>query len=152
MITQIRHSGIVIIDSKKAFIFWCEIMKLKIVVEKQLSNEFCNKLLCAKNGGDVSIRYTKLSNENLSTMIELYEMTSISDNLMPNFLNSLYGYNHIAITVDNIDALYEEIKIKGFDILSESVIIDEEGRNKLFFCRDGNGNLVEIVEPIIIKE
>ncbi|MCH8012545.1 MAG: VOC family protein [Candidatus Marinimicrobia bacterium] len=57
------------------------------------------------------------------------------------------GYSHFAITVDNLDQLYEKLLRNGIRFNSPPQH-SPDGYAKVTFCRDPEGNLIELVEVI----
>ncbi|MGH9584618.1 MAG: VOC family protein [Bryobacteraceae bacterium] len=53
------------------------------------------------------------------------------------------GMRHMAISVDNFDAAYEHLKASGIQFAGEPYT---NNRNRLVFFRDGDGNLVHLIE------
>jgi catechol 2,3-dioxygenase-like lactoylglutathione lyase family enzyme len=79
------------------------------------------------------------------SMIELlkYEThpTQMSDDNQPNNL----GIRHIAFTVADVDAAWKTLKENGCQPLSDP-ISDPNGKARLFYTRDPEGNWLEIVQ------
>ncbi|MBD2104969.1 VOC family protein [Leptolyngbya sp. FACHB-261] len=57
------------------------------------------------------------------------------------------GYKHIALAVDDLDAVPAELKRRGVRFLWEPTV-DEALQLKLCFIKDNNGNLIELVQEL----
>jgi methylmalonyl-CoA/ethylmalonyl-CoA epimerase len=57
----------------------------------------------------------------------------------------VHGVKHVAYAVRDIDALMDDLKAKGVDLVWDVVVHDGD---KCAFVRDNTGNLVEFVERV----
>jgi len=55
------------------------------------------------------------------------------------------GYNHIAVTVDDMDARLEELKAQGIEPEKPPYSV-REGGSRLCFVRDPDGYRIELIE------
>lgn len=143
---NIRHAGITVIDLDDSIEWYSKIFDMKLLVRKKMKGKFIQTLFDDKN---FHLEYAKLGcvdarkkQKICPCLIELYQLPNGYDNGHTKF-------NHIAITVDDVDAVYKRLT----DMLYNGLIhskpqIDEEGRNKLFFCNDDSFNLLEIVQEL----
>lgn len=145
MIKNIRHAGIVVFDLDATLVFYEEYLGMKITANDILDKKMTTKLL----GISTSLHYIKLvSNDDTGCLIELYYFTD-------EMLRALYlavaqlvhTFNHIAVTVENVDAVYLKLDVAGIKCLS-TPITSTDKKHKLFFARDPSNNLLEIVERI----
>ena len=135
---NIRHTGIVVGDIDKALYFYVNLLNLKEIKRGKLNSNFVKIFLDIPS---TELTYIKLATEGGQALLELYSFDrcfAISD---------MFLYSHIAFTVKNIDKLYVTLKKNKITCLS-TPFLDEQGKNKLFFCRDYDGNLIELVEKI----
>jgi catechol 2,3-dioxygenase-like lactoylglutathione lyase family enzyme len=138
MVKEIRHSGIVVTDREKALEFY-EALGFRLVAKGGVPGSLTKKLL----GIEKRIKYIKMAIPNENTTIEFY-----IDKELHSKISATKTFNHIALTVTNINEIFNIVK--GFDSVAVlwEPILDTQGKNKLFFCRDPFGNLLEFVEPI----
>ena len=61
--------------------------------------------------------------------------------------NIAAGYNHFAISVENIAATIEELEKKGVQIAAPVMEVPQAGI-KASMVTDGDGNLIELIEKI----
>lgn len=152
MIKAIRHVGIVIKDIKKALHFYCDILGFKVIKQEKLSGEITNKLFSwiyfDFEACYIPLTYIKLVVKRsfysyyLDDILELYYF---HDKDFKNFY-SISGFNHIALTVDNIDELYNKLQKEKIECYSEPIKRDNV---RLFFARDPFGNLLEFCEELL---
>jgi len=143
MIKAVRHVGIVVHNMDKSVVFWRDIMGLSIVADFWEEGEFIDEL---ENLKDVRLHMIKLSAPG-GVLIEL-----LKDDSHPNERNGEnnlcdIGIRHIAFTVENVDISYNILNEYGCKMLS-SPLISPDRKAKVFFARDPEGNLLELVEII----
>ena len=80
-------------------------------------------------------------------MLELIEICRSDDNIPEPVKKErcIYqiGEAHIAIGVDNIEQIKEKICLYGGQLLTDILI---KGERKCCFCRDPEGNFIELIE------
>ena len=57
------------------------------------------------------------------------------------------GFNHLALNIKEIDNLYLELKNLGLEFITKPEY-SPNGKVKVAFCRDFEGNLLELVEEV----
>jgi len=57
------------------------------------------------------------------------------------------GCSHFALTVDDLDSLYERLTKNGTPF-NYPVQISPDGNVKIAFCRDPDGTLIELVQDL----
>tara|TARA_B100000929_G_scaffold279644_1_gene256963 strand:- start:103 stop:555 length:453 start_codon:yes stop_codon:yes gene_type:complete len=132
-----RHVGLVVQDIEQCVAFYQEI-GFEVLMDDQESAPLISDLL----GLDVhSLRVVKLGRPPAATCVELLAFDPAIDSSRPP-LNGT-GITHFALTVENVDAFYESHRHR-WPFLSEPRV-SFDGRFKLVFCRDPEGNVIEIV-------
>lgn len=139
----IRHTGIYVKDLETMISFYKDMFSLKTVVRQKENGTFTDTIFNEKN---VAIEVCKLEFAN-KTMIELIQYTCQND--VPDWNEKIYecGKMHIAITVDSADGMYETLKKKGCQMLSEPCNSPDK-KARVFFARDLEGNYLELVEEL----
>lgn len=61
-----------------------------------------------------------------------------------------HGIRHVAFTVADVEASWRRLNESGCQTLSEPVT-SPDGKARLFFARDPEGNLIEIVQMLVNK-
>ena len=140
--TSIRHMGIVVSDMDKSIHFYTDLIGLQKVPIREETGPFIDSLLNMQN---VKIQTTKLVGENCTTSLELVCFENpASTNSTP--LNAI-GPTHLALNVNNLDALYTRLTKAGVSF-NDPPSISPDGYVKVAFCQDPDGTFVELVELI----
>ena len=141
MIRETRHVGIVVEDLDKCLTFWRDVMGLKVAADFREEGEFIDTV---QNLEGVKLHMIKLTAPD-GSMIEL--LKDESHPTPPPDRNRMCdrGIRHIAFTVENVQQSWDTLNKEGCDVLSRPVVAPD-GKARLFFARDPEGNLLEIVE------
>jgi catechol 2,3-dioxygenase-like lactoylglutathione lyase family enzyme len=133
-----RHVGIVVTNLDEMLAFYQNFLNLEILYNETETGEFLNHLL---NSDKKSANILKLGKEG-NTIVELlfFDEKNISEkNLFQN------GLTHFALTVPNVDVLYENFLEKKYQVLNTPKVSDN-GKFKVFFGKDPENNFIEFVE------
>jgi len=141
MIQATRHTGIVVNDMEKAFHFWHDIMGLKVEMDFVEEGEFIDTL---QHLSGAKVHMIKLSAPD-GTLIELLKDENHPRPSPPKRELCDRGISHVAFTVADADAAWRALRAEGCELLSEPLTAPD-GKAKVFFARDPEGNLVEIVQ------
>ena len=133
--------GIVVEDLDKCLTFWRDVMGLKVAADFREEGEFIDTV---QNLEGVKLHMIKLTAPD-GSMIEL--LKDESHPTPPPDRNRMCdrGIRHIAFTVENVQQSWDTLNKEGCDVLSRPVVAPD-GKARLFFARDPEGNLLEIVE------
>ena len=143
METQVRHIGIVCKDIEESIHFYCEILGCKISRRLNESGPFICSVLGAEG---THVETVKLSLPVGDTQIELLKF--INPLIKNNSSLFSYGLTHIALTVGNIEKIYERVQNGHIPFISKPEISNNGGA-KVFFCQDPNGVFLELVELLL---
>tara|TARA_R110001583_G_scaffold48541_2_gene152084 strand:- start:13988 stop:14413 length:426 start_codon:yes stop_codon:yes gene_type:complete len=138
---KIRHSGIVVSDIDKARRFYEKFFNFSVAREMNESGSFIDKILGYEN---ITVRTVKMYTG--SSMLELLEFKN-PEAKAKNREISDYGCTHIAITVQDLNKLYKDLKEDGIRFISEPQT-SPDGNAKVCFCRDHDGTYLELVEEV----
>tara|TARA_R110000851_G_scaffold13015_10_gene44751 strand:+ start:63 stop:491 length:429 start_codon:yes stop_codon:yes gene_type:complete len=139
---SLRHVGLSVTNMDNSLKLYRDIFNLKIVWDQIETGKFIDRLSNIQN---VKVRTVKLKDNN-GGMIELLQYISHPQTINHDSINRI-GCSHIAITVNNIDLMYEQLVSYGLEFHYKPQISDD-GNAKVAFCRDTEGILIEIVEQI----
>jgi len=142
MIKNIRHTGIVVSNLDKALYFYRDILGLRIKREMIESGKYIDNLSGLK---EVRVKTIKMSTDN-GNLIELLYYGSHPRKSINRDICDI-GYSHIAFTVENLDYEYKRLKEKGIKF-NCTPQISPDGKAKVVFCRDPEGNLIELVKEL----
>jgi len=143
-VTHIRHFGIVVRNLERSLAFYRDLLGMEVSHRKEEKGPYLDTLLGVKNGEILTV---KLSAGAGTTLLELIEFNSPRDSAPRRLEVNSVGPTHIALTVGDLGRLAAALKKTGTRFLSEP-IASPDGKVKLVFCRDPDGNLVELVEEL----
>jgi catechol 2,3-dioxygenase-like lactoylglutathione lyase family enzyme len=135
--------GIVVNDLDKTRDFWINALDFKLHVEALEESPFIDELLAIK---DPALTTVKLIDPK-GFILELLKFENYQvENSWSGDLKTT-GLTHIALTVDNLDALTEKMSNLGYKAISE-VKISPNKKVKVVFVRGPEGIMLELVEEI----
>lgn len=139
----IRHTGIYVKDLEAMVSFYMDVFDLEIMVHQHESGKYTDTIFGENN---VDIEVYKLMFKDKS-VIELINYNGLDD--LPNWNENIYkcGKMHIAVTVDSVEEMYRKLKKRDCILLSEPCEAPD-GKAKVFFARDIEGNYLELVEEL----
>jgi glyoxylase I family protein len=143
MILNTRHVGIVVQDMEKCLHFWKDVMGLEVAIDFWETGEFIDTV---QHLSGVNLHMIKLRAPD-GSMIEL--LKDEAHPTPPAERNQLCdrGIRHIAFTVADVEAAWQRLRACGCELLSQPVT-SPDGKARLFFSRDPEGNLLEIVQML----
>ena len=141
---NIRHIGLVVSSIDNALRFYRDLLGLKIQGSTDESGEFISKLI----GYDkVKLKTVKLSAEDNATRLELIEFTNPTIESQNKKKLTNYGFTHIAITVKDLDKIYNRLSKAGV-YFNSPPILSADNSLLATFCRDFEGNFLELIQEI----
>jgi len=145
MILETRHMGINVRDMDRMLHFWRDIMGLTVEIDRWAEGGYIDVL---QNLEGVKVHIVKLSAPD-GSLIELLMDVAHPTPLPDPEHNRLCdrGIRHIAFTVADVEASYRILSGEGCEMLGEP-IVSPDNYAKVFFARDPEGNLIEIVEVL----
>jgi len=143
MILETRHTGIVVRDMEKSLRFWRDIMGLTVVVDFREGGEFIDTV---QNLTGVRLRMAKLTAPDGSMIELLHDDAHPTPTAASNELCDR-GIRHIAFSVADAENSWRTLRAEGCETLSEPITAPD-GKARLFFARDPEGNLLEMVQVL----
>ena len=143
MILATRHTGIVVQDMEACLRFWRDVMGLEVDVDFWEEGDFIDTV---QGLSGVRLHMIKLSAPDGSTIELLKDEAHPTEPPEPNRMCDR-GIRHVAFTVDDVEESWRVLDAEGCETLSKPVV-SPDGKAKLFFARDPEGNLLEIVEML----
>jgi catechol 2,3-dioxygenase-like lactoylglutathione lyase family enzyme len=143
MITQLRHTGLVVADLKGALSFWRDLLGFKVEKQMDESGPHIDAMMGLK---DVRVTTVKMTAPQ-GGMLELLHFQSHPDS--PAWLGQPYstGFTHIAITVGNMDMALKKLSDAGV-IFPAPPQYSPDGSVKVIYCKGPEGVLLELVERL----
>jgi predicted enzyme related to lactoylglutathione lyase len=142
--TSFRHVGIVVKNIKVSSMFYKKFFGFKHEIEMSEGGQYLEYLWGQKNA---TIKTLKLSDSTNKISLELLEVFSVDGRSSDIKTLKIYdiGITHFALTVKNIDKLYEEMKKESIEFINKP-IVTLDNKAKVAFCKDPNGCFIELVE------
>ncbi len=143
MITQIRHTGIVVADMENALRFWCDVLGFRVAKRMEESGAHIDAMMGLE---DVRITTVKLAAPD-GNLIELLHFHSHPD--QPAWKGTPYttGFTHIALTVKDLDAVCRTLTEVGVSFYAPPQL-SPDGNVKMTYARGPEGVLLELVEAL----
>jgi catechol 2,3-dioxygenase-like lactoylglutathione lyase family enzyme len=143
MIKGVRHVGLVVSDLPKALNFWCELMGFVVVSMMEECGPHIDAMMGLK---DIRVTTAKLTAPD-SNLLELLCFHSHPDN--PTWEGKPYstGFTHIALTVSNMDEIYQRLQKNGVIFPAEPQF-SPDGKVKVIYAKGPENVLIELVELI----
>lgn len=140
---NVRHVGIVTNDLKKSINFYSKILGFKIVRQMNETDPSLSNLMSLKK---VKVKTVKMVSKQ-NGMVELLSWKSpkTKKKVACSKLN-LVGLTHFALTVKNLDFLYNKLK-KKIKFLSKPKYSPDK-KVKLVFCKSPEGVFIEMVQQL----
>ena len=139
MIVGLHHVAIGVDDLDKALKFYTEGLGFEIVQEGNLENDSnANRVIGLD---DIKAKMVMLKAPNAFVELWQYSHPTPADTRSR---PCDYGYTHIALQVDDIDAEYDRLKIHGMEFVGEVVHYGDNGA--AIYGRDPCGNIIELYE------
>jgi catechol 2,3-dioxygenase-like lactoylglutathione lyase family enzyme len=138
----LRHVGVVTLNLEKSMNFYSRFFGFSVVNDQLEKGPFIKKILSDEQ---IEVRTVKMKNQDF--MIEFLSFTE-TDTLKNKSIKSL-GCTHIALTIKDIDNLYQELSLVGVNFLSKPEL-SEDKKAKVCFMKDPNNEFfVELVEEML---
>tara|TARA_R110002060_G_scaffold12194_1_gene17512 strand:- start:161 stop:589 length:429 start_codon:yes stop_codon:yes gene_type:complete len=142
-VISVRHIGITVYDFDKMLSFYRDLLGFshaKIALE---TGSYIDNFSALK---DVEVTTAKLSNGSDGVMIELLKYHSHEGNsFSKEIINP--GISHFALTVDDLEEFYKKAVSEGV-AFNAPPQHPPDGNALVTFCRDPEGNLIELVEVL----
>ena len=138
---NIRHTGIVVTDLEKSKNFYCNLLGFQVKKEVDEHGEFIDNFLDLT---DVLVTTCKMTLDN-GDMVELLHYKSHPEKPDRGKKITQIGCSHIALTVKNLDEVYDRLLSVGVELNSPPQH-SPDGKVKVTFCKDPDGTFIELVE------
>lgn len=139
----VRHTGIYVNDLELMKAFYCEHFDMEAVLHAVEEGAYIDTLL-GLNG--LRIEIYKLV-DSKGGMIELLKCNQSKDAGKKKEMIWETGKMHIALTVNDVERKYRELSQLGTPFLSAPCMAPD-GKARVCFCRDPEGNYLELVEEV----
>lgn len=140
---KLRHIGIVVRDLEKSTKFYQDLFNLSQDREMLEDGQYVEDLVGIK---DASISWAKLKAQD-GTIIELLEYKNNPNTKKDNYMANRLGCSHIAISVNDIDNIYQKLQDYGCKCNSKP-LFSPDNKVKVMYCHDIDGTILEIVQEL----
>ncbi len=141
-IEAIRHTGIVVSDMARSVRFYRDLLGMEVWADFKDDSDYVRSVTEVE-GAHVWMIKLKAAD---GVSIELLQYISHpTDIRTPPTRACDVGVNHIALQVDDIDALHEKLTAEGIRFHAPPTVSGDGGA-KVTYCRDPEGVIVELVE------
>jgi lactoylglutathione lyase len=143
MITQIRHTGLVVANLQTALHFWCDVLGFRVVRQMDEFGPHMDAMMGLKN---VRVTTVKLVAPD-ERMIELLHFQSHPDRPVWEGRPYSTGFTHLAMTVEDLDASCEKLNREGV-VFDAPPQLSPDGAVKVTYGKGPEGVLLELVEVL----
>ena len=143
---SVRHVGITVKNIEKSLKLYKNYFGFQIIWDKIEKGKFIDGLSGLNN---VIVRTVKLKDKK-ENIVELLQYKSHQKNNSLSINNrkiNQISISHFAINVENLDDTYIELSKIGIKFNAKPAF-SPDGGVKVCFCKDFDGNLIELVEEI----
>lgn len=141
--SRVRHVGIPVSSLARAEAFYEGVLGFRAVADFPECGGSYYETLTGVAGARIHIKYLELAG---GDRIELLEYQSLREIPGPAAADEV-GRWHVSLTVTDLQALYASAHAAGFGFVSAPVR-SPEGAVEVCYCRDPDGNLVELVQDL----
>ena len=145
MIINMRHSGIVVRNLNNSIRFY-EGLGFRVWIRSKEHSPFIEKLVGIKG---IELETAKLKSPCGQLLELLHYITDKFDNNIINQRPNKLGHSHISLTVNSISKSVKYFSKNGGFIINKPQM-SHDGKVKVLYCYDNDGNLIEIVEELNI--
>ena len=144
---SLRHIGITVVDMAKMQNFYCNLLGCKVLKTMEESGEVIDNFSGLK-GVEVTTTKMELPEGGVIELLK-YHSPKGNDVSLQNIYKKIIqiGISHYALSVNDLDSLYESLIKEGISFFYE-VQTSPDGNVKIAFCRDPEGNILELVEKL----
>ncbi len=145
--SRVRHTGFVVRNLEKSLKFYRDVLGLTVYKRETEQGDYIEKLVGIKG---VRVEWVKL-NVPEGGLIELLQYHSHPDTEASKNPESLpsnkVSSGHIALTVKDLDALYQTL-VKGGYKCNSAPLPGPTGKTKILYAHDPDGIILELVEDL----
>lgn len=140
-VQTIRHAGIVVSDMARSLPFYRDLLGLEIWADFKDSSPYVQAVTDLPGA---NVWMVKLKARD-GASIELLQYLSHPQAVPPPRRACDAGVNHVALQVDDIDAVYGKLKAHGIRFHAPPTV-SSDGGAKVTYCRDPEGVMIELVQ------
>jgi glyoxylase I family protein len=138
------HTGFTVSDLEKSLAFWQDVLGFELSHRAHHAGELASEVTGVP-GAEISIAVLK----GYGHKIELLQYLAPADRRRVNPRPCDVGSVHIALTVDNIDAVLEVVAASGWEAAgsAQSLKSGPNAGKRVIYVRDPDGVTIEFMQP-----
>ena len=148
MITNYRHTGLVVKNLERSRKFYCKLLNFKVIQNIIEEGDYFNKLINEK-GLRAKVIKARLPDDVVLELLEFINLKKTSIKKPRRYYP--VGTIHMCFTVKNINKVYKRLKKDRIKFFSPPLASDYDNV-KTCFCYDPDFNLVQLVEGKQIRK
>src|SRR6266576_3748304 len=138
------HTGFTVVSIERALVFWQDVLGFKLSHRAHHAGDLASEVTGVP-GAEISIAVLK----GYGHKIELLEYHAPPDRKRVDLRPCDVGSVHVALTVDNLDAVLSAIAGSGWRAVGEPQVL-KTGPNagrRVIYVRDPDGTTIEFMQP-----
>ena len=141
----IRHTGLVVRNLDVSLAFYTDFFGFKLVNRQVESGPYIDSLVGIPQ---VRLEWAKMTlpGGGMLELLQYHSHPDLSVKPTPTPSNT-HGCSQVALTVTNIDALYQKLVAGGYHTTS-APLHSPDGKVKVLYCQDPDNIILEIVEEL----
>ena len=139
------HTGITVSNLERSVAFWRDVIGFEFSHRTQQSGQFATEITGVP-GAELSLAVVKAPGHK----IELLEYHAPADRKLTNDLRPCdVGHAHIALTVNDLDAVLQQIAASGWKAAGtpQTLTTGPNTGKRVVYVRDPDGNTIELMQP-----
>jgi glyoxylase I family protein len=139
------HTGITVSNLERSLAFWRDLLGFEFSHQTQQGGEIAEQITGVK-GSQLKLAVVKTPSGH---KIELLEYLAPADRKKDNALRPCdVGHVHVALTVENLDAILQKIAISGWKAAGEpqSLTAGPNAGKRVIYVRDPDGTTIEFMQ------
>ncbi len=139
----VRHTAIGVGSMEKMLPFYRDLLGMEICADFKDNSDYVQAITGVKGANIWTVNLRFIS----GATIQLHQYLSHPQEAPASKSACDRGLNHIAVEVDDIDALYEKLKASGVSFHAPPTV-STDSVAKVTYCRDPEGTMIELVEML----
>ncbi|MCA1281538.1 VOC family protein [Saccharopolyspora sp. 7B] len=143
-VTAADHTGITVADLDRSLEFWCGVLGFELARRGHLTGEFAAQVTGVP-GADIDMAVVVVPGHR----IELLQYNAPADRVRVRSRPCDVGAQHLALQVDDIDALLAAAAESGWEPagLPQTMAGGPRAGTRFAYMRDADGTTVELIQP-----
>ncbi len=139
----LRHTAIVVGDLNKVLPFYLDLLEMEVWADFEDNSDYVQAITGVK-GANIWTVNLKFKD---GATIQLQQYLSHPQEKSESMRGCDRGLNHIAVQVDDLDAVYEKLQKAGVLFFTPPTV-STGGDAKVAYCRDPEGVMLELVQML----